>query len=87
MLSRPGEFNPNNYGISLLPAMMSDYAKKKKKKKKLVVVKATQLVVMRRSRVRRSRFSRPLPVTAPAALVGHLILGKRRPLWVAVAAE
>jgi hypothetical protein len=34
MLSRPGEFNPNNYGISLLPAMMSDYAKKKKKKKK-----------------------------------------------------
>jgi len=31
MLSRPGEFNPNNFGISLLPAMMSEYAKKKKK--------------------------------------------------------
>jgi hypothetical protein len=28
MLSRPGEFNPNNFGISLLPAMMSDYGKK-----------------------------------------------------------
>jgi ribosomal protein S19E (S16A) len=30
MLSRPGEFNPNNIGISLLPAMMSDYGQKKK---------------------------------------------------------
>jgi hypothetical protein len=39
MLSRPGEFNPNNFGISLLPAMMSDYGKKKKK---LVVMKAKQ---------------------------------------------
>jgi hypothetical protein len=42
MLSRPGEFNPNNFGISLLPAMMSDYGKKIKNKKQLIFIKAKQ---------------------------------------------